>query len=173
MTGQRPSISTGKGDAGQTLTIECLSLPKYHPCIHFYGSIDKTLAMLGYVISVSHHFREELEYIYKILENLVSSFYKQEPPKFRVGDVEERMKKYDIKLRGFIPNYLIGTPDISLLALVRTSIRESERWYWACVNEMGLEDKGIGPILNRLSDFVFLLQARLYKRELRKREVPK
>ena len=173
MTGQKQYSSLGKGDTGQTLTIECLKLPKYHPCIHFYGSIDKTMATVGYTISVIRYFREELEYVYKILENLVSSFYKQEPPSYKVEEIEERMKKHGANPKGFIPNYLIGTPDVSLLALVRASIRETERWYWACVNEMGLEDKGIGPMLNRLSDFLFLLQARLYRREFRKREIGK
>jgi ATP:cob(I)alamin adenosyltransferase len=167
MTGRKrlPSISTGKGDTGVTLSVGCLNLPKYHPCVHFFGSLDETLSFAGLAISMTHHYREELEYIYHILSLVAGSFYKQERPPVKIEEIEERIRKFDIRLRGFISNYLPGEPAVALLSIVRTSIRRTERWYWACVNELGLEDKGIGAILNRLSDYVFLLQAQVMRKK--------
>ncbi|MEM1526310.1 MAG: ATP:cob(I)alamin adenosyltransferase [Ignisphaera sp.] len=155
------TVYTHDGDSGDTL-VSTIRFPKYHPCLHFIGSVDEALAFIGLAIEKcsSTPIVKDLEYVYKLISKIAASLQTNWCPDESI--IAETEKKIDEKPKPktFIPNYVENPRygGVAPIAITRTIIRRAERWFWQCFHETGLGCKNIGILLNRLSDFVFVLQ---------------
>ncbi|MEM1644628.1 MAG: ATP:cob(I)alamin adenosyltransferase [Ignisphaera sp.] len=163
------TIYTRQGDEGDTI-ISTIRFPKYHPCLHFIGSVDEALAFTGLAIEKypNESVTKELEYVYKLISKIAASLQTNWCPDENViVEIEKKINERP-KPKTFIPNY-VESPrygGIAAIAIVRTIIRRAERWFWHCFNETGLGCKNIGVLLNRLSDLVFVLQYQVLLTEM-------
>lgn len=155
------TVYTHEGDSGDTI-VSTIKFPKYHPCLHFIGSIDEALAFIGLAIEKypNESIAKELEYVYKLVSRIAASLQTNWcPDESTIAEIEKKIDEKP-KPKTFIPNYVENPRHggIATIAIVRTVIRRAERWFWHCFNETGLGCKNIGVLLNRLSDLVFVLQ---------------
>jgi len=155
------TVYTREGDSGDTL-VRTIRFPKYHPCIHFIGSVDEAMASIGLAIEGSkvESIAKNLEYVYELLSKIAGSIQTEWCPDEEViAEIEKEIDESP-KPRTFIPNYVKNPRygGIASIAIARTVIRRAERWFWQCFYDTGLGCKNIGILLNRLSDFVFVIQ---------------
>ena len=159
-----PRIYTRKGDQGETSICE-RRLRKIHPCIHFLGSLDEAMAFVGVALENVEDgtIRDGLLKIYDYLSRIAGAVVTHWCPED--ADIESLEKFIDEspKPEDFIPNYSLERPGVAYLALVRSTIRRAERWFWACVSTEDLYCSNIGKLLNRLSDYAFILQFLYYR----------
>jgi ATP:cob(I)alamin adenosyltransferase len=155
------TVYTRSGDNGST-SIGSIKLPKYHPCVHFIGSIDEALAFIGLAIENSSVdlIVRDLEYVYELLLKIASSLKSNWcPSEDLILDIERRINN-KVKPNKIITNYVKNPRrgGVALTAITRTVIRRAERWFWRCFHDTSLGCKNIGVLLNRLSDLIFTIQ---------------
>lgn len=182
---RRPAKSklyTRAGDRGETALFGGDRVPKDHPCVEAYGSVDELNSALGVALSVIRQRRvaATLQSIQNELFNIGSELAAESGPRAekgrtfidpesKVADLERLIDEYDAKLpplRTFIlPS---GSQAGALLHLARSVCRRAER---AVVRLSRQEDVNPHVIvyLNRLSDLLFVL-ARYVNRAARKTE---
>jgi cob(I)alamin adenosyltransferase len=154
-----PKVYTRKGDRGITKICE-KHMRKTHPCIHFLGSLDEAMSFVGLALENvnSKTIQEGLKLIYEYLSKIAGALATGWCPSEEDVRKIERLIDDAPKPNGFIPNYNLEKPGVAYLAVVRATIRRAERWFWACVNTEDLYCSNIGKLLNRLSDYAFILQ---------------
>ena len=171
-------IYTRTGDAGETALFGGGRVPKDHPRVAAYGTVDELNACVGVALAAiaDARTRERLNRIQHDLFALGSLLAVAPPaegrprpkglppmPLERVQEMERWMDEADEELpplRAFIlPG---GAPGAAALHLARTVCRRAER---AVVHLAALEEVETGVVvyLNRLSDLLFTL-ARLENR---------
>jgi len=171
-------IYTRTGDAGETALFGGGRIPKDHPRVAAYGTVDELNACVGVALAAiaDAKIRERLSRIQHDLFALGSLLAVAPPtegrprpkglpamPLERVPEMERWMDEADEELpplRAFIlPG---GAPGAAALHLARTVCRRAER---AVVHLAALEEVEAGVVvyLNRLSDLLFTL-ARLENR---------
>jgi cob(I)alamin adenosyltransferase len=155
---------TGAGDTGFTASLGDRTLPKYHPCVDFFGDIDETLSVLGEILAMEEN--ELVMYTYNAVKDIAVSVYQRKHPSISVRDVEQLIDNNYVELHGFLEYYIPGDPLYSKISLARTVLRRAERSYWECVMLEGHINsewaKTAGILLNRLSDLLFAAQAKRY-----------
>lgn len=184
---RRPAKSklyTRAGDRGETALFGGDRVPKDHPRVEAYGSVDELNSALGVAASFVRQRRvaAALQSIQNELLNLGSELAAQSrlsadksrtfpDPEARIADLERLIDEYDAKLlplRTFIlPS---GSRAGALLHLARSVCRRAER---AVVRLSRHEDVNPHAIvyLNRLSDLLFAL-ARYVNKAARRPEKP-
>ena len=151
-------VYTRTGDSGDTLLLS-ICLPKHHPCIHFLGAVDEALAFTGLAIELTsdRSIRAKLAEVYGLLSKVAGALYTGWCPSDQlIRDVEKRIDEAP-KPATFIPNFSVRG-GVAPVAVVRTIVRRAERWYWFCQREANIGCKNLGVLLNRLSDYVFIIQ---------------
>ena len=185
---KRPSKSklyTGTGDRGQTGLFGGRRVPKDHPRVRAYGTIDELNAALGVACSFIRNraLVAALQSIQNELFNIGAELASDQPVRrqaksstaFALGDkqvrwLERLIDDYDSRvppLRTFIlPG---GSQAASILHLARTIARRAER---AAVTLAAAEpvNPAILTYLNRLCDLLFAL-ARYMNKAGRRREI--
>ena len=163
-------IYTKTGDGGTTALFGGGRVPKSHPRVAAYGSVDELNSALGWSIAVvsDASIRERLSRIQHDLFAIGADLARPAPegrprpevpdlPLQRIREMEAWMDDADGELeplRDFIlPG---GTPGAAALHLSRTVCRRAER------DVVGLAegepvDPGVVRYLNRLSDLLFVL----------------
>jgi cob(I)alamin adenosyltransferase len=168
-------IYTRTGDKGQTSLIGGTRVPKFHPRIEAYGTIDELNSYIGLIRDqeIGSHFREIL---LEILDRLFTaeSLIALDPdvevtiklPKIADADITlleqeiDRMNEDLPELKSFIlPG---GHPIVSYCHIARCICRRAERHTIRLAQAQPVEEKVI-QYLNRLSDYLFVLARRLGK----------
>ena len=169
-------VYTRRGDRGETDLVGGARVPKDHPRIDAYGTVDELNAALGTVRAFNaserghDRVRRELDAILRKLQSELFDLGAElaTPPSsfvqgmFRVGESEvtaletimDRCQKDLAPLQSFVlPG---GGRTSALLHVARTVCRRAER---DVLRLMRAEDVGAGPLryLNRLSDLLFVL----------------
>jgi cob(I)alamin adenosyltransferase len=182
---RRPAKSklyTRTGDRGETALFGGDRVPKDHPRVQAYGSVDELNSTLGVAASFVRQRRvvAALHSIQNELLNLGSELAAESgsaaeksrtfiDPEARIADLERLIDEYDAKLptlRTFIlPS---GSQAGALLHMARSVCRRAER---AVVRLFHQEDVNPNALvyLNRLSDLLFVL-ARYVNKAARKPE---
>ncbi len=163
-------IYTKLGDAGETHLGDMSRVPKTHPRIEAYGTVDELNAHLGLTLALA---RDELpgdyaDWLARIQNDLfdvgadIAAPAESEPRRERLRVVPEQTQWLEERcdevngtltaLKSFVlPG---GTRAAALLHVCRTVCRRAERLAVATGNELNPE---VVRYLNRLSDLLFIL----------------
>jgi len=168
-------IYTRTGDKGQTSLIGGTRVPKFHPRIEAYGTIDELNSYIGLIRDqdIDKHFKEVLieiqdrlftaESIIALDPGAVSNI---KLPELNAADITfleleiDRMNEVLPELKSFIlPG---GHTIVSYCHIARCVCRRAERHTIRLAQSQPVEEKVI-QYLNRLSDYLFVLARRLAK----------
>jgi cob(I)alamin adenosyltransferase len=169
------AIYTKFGDQGRTALIGGSIVPKDHPRVEAYGSVDELNAVLGLAIAFSDldWLKESLVCIQKDLFTIGAELAggKKQIRPLRIGELEAEIDALWAELPP-LRHFLIpgGSKTASLLHLARTVCRRAERQVARLSNS---EKKKVNPniiiYLNRLGD-LFFTQARYVNYKKKKEE---
>ena len=166
MTVNLTRIYTRLGDGGETHLGDMSRVPKTHPRIEAYGTVDELNAQLGVALTLSdlpEDYRLWLERVQNDLFDVGADIAAPEEPakeRLRVTPaqttwLEERCDEVNATLtplRSFVlPG---GTAAAAQLHVARTVCRRAERLAVGCGEEVSPE---VVRYLNRLSDLLFIL----------------
>jgi len=168
-------IYTKTGDRGTTQLIGGRRVPKNHPRIEAYGTIDELMAQISYLrdnMEESSRLADYRKDLLQIMDDLMrlSSYLAAEDtatkqlPAFgeaQVHFLEERIDAMQATLKP-IAHFTLpgGHPLVSLANIARTVCRRSERKIIALGEENSI-DQTIGEYINRLSDYLYVLGRKL------------
>jgi len=162
-------IYTGTGDAGRTSTFGGPRVPKSHPRVQAYGSVDELNCVLGIARTLADD--EIAEAILALQRRLFtlgadlatppdspSADHASRVPVSWISDLEVSIDRYQTELPP-LNNFILpgGSPAAAALHLSRAVCRRAER---ACVAAT-IDGEDINPeaitFLNRLSDWLFVV----------------
>lgn len=168
-------IYTKTGDQGTTALVGGRRVPKHHPRIEAYGTVDELMAHTGYLRDNMpaetrlESYREDLLAILDHLMRLSSHLAAEEEvakklPAFgapQVRFLEERIDRIQATLP-LIDKFTLpgGHPLVSLANIARTVCRRCERLI-ATMGETCIVNQCIAEYINRLSDFFYVLGRKL------------
>jgi cob(I)alamin adenosyltransferase len=180
----KSKLYTRTGDQGETALLGGDRVPKDHPRVEAYGSVDELNSVLGVAVSLIRQRRvaAALQSIQNELLNLGSELAAESrsgreksrtfiDPESRIADLERLIDDYDAKLpplRTFIlPS---GSQAGALLHMARSVCRRAERAVVRLSRQETVNPHAI-VYLNRLSGLLFVL-ARYVNKAARKPEKP-
>lgn len=155
-------LYTRSGDDGYTYGRPGLRMPKSHPLIEFYGSLDEANSMIGLarslLRSITLDYEDDLRWIQRLVFRIGFSVASGS---LKVTDEDVRRleeitdKYYDKPLESFIlPG---GPPGVAALHVARTVVRRAERKLVTLKLEGEKIDDILVKALNRLSDALFAM----------------
>jgi cob(I)alamin adenosyltransferase len=166
MTVNLTRIYTRLGDAGETHLGDMSRVPKTHPRIEAYGTVDELNAQLGVTLTIDDLPDEYAEWLRRVQNDLfdvgadISVPANPERDRLRVvsgqtGWLEQRCDEVNATLAP-LKSFVIpgGAPAAAHLHVCRTVCRRAERLAIACGDELNPE---VVRYLNRLSDLLFIL----------------
>jgi cob(I)alamin adenosyltransferase len=168
MTINLTRIYTRLGDGGETHLGDMSRVPKTHPRIEAYGTIDELNAQIGVALNADALPDEYAAWLRRVQNDLfdlgadasVPETGKEDRERLRVlpeqvAWLEERCDEVNAKLPK-LHSFLLpgGTPAAAQLHVCRTVCRRAERLAIAVGDELNAE---IVRYLNRLSDLLFIL----------------
>ena len=165
-------VFTGKGDEGFSSYWKNKRLRKDSPIFHTLGDIDETIAILGLANYYSHEsLKKEIEYVQKLLflanADLVIPEVEKGPriKEKYLKELEEKIEKLNEEL-GNLKEFLIPSGNLCalFLHLARTVTRRAERSAVKLFDEFP-QSKRVLKLLNRISDYLFLLARKSNKLE--------
>jgi cob(I)alamin adenosyltransferase len=166
MTVNLTRIYTKLGDGGETHLGDMSRVPKTHPRIEAYGTVDELGAQLGLALAVGQLPERYRPWLVRVQNDLfdvgadIAVPFEPERERLRVVPeqtawLEERCDEVNATLaplRSFVlPG---GTPAAAHLHVCRTVCRRAERLAVACGEQINAE---VVRYLNRLSDLLFIL----------------
>jgi cob(I)alamin adenosyltransferase len=159
-------IYTKLGDGGETHLGDMSRVPKTHPRIEAYGTVDELNSQLGVVLALGAlpaGYAESLERIQNDLFDVGADIAAPDDPareRLRVLPVqtewlEQRCDEVNATLEP-LKSFVLpgGSPAAAHLHVARTVCRRAERLAVACGDEISAE---VVRYLNRLSDLLFIL----------------
>lgn len=166
MTVNLTRIYTRLGDGGETHLGDMSRVPKTHPRIEAYGTVDELGAQLGLALAAGQLPERYRPWLARIQNDLfdvgadIAAPFDPERERLRVVPeqtawLEERCDEINATLtplRSFV--LAGGTPAAAHLHVCRTVCRRAERLAVACGEEINVE---VVRYLNRLSDLLFIL----------------
>ena len=166
MTVNLTRIYTRLGDAGETHLGDMSRVPKTHPRIEAYGTVDELNAQIGLTLTVDSlpgGYADWLRRIQNDLFDVGADISAPEDPgreRLRVlpeqtAWLEQRCDEVNATLAP-LKSFVLpgGTAAAAHLHVCRTVCRRAERLAIACGEEVGRE---VVRYLNRLSDLLFIL----------------
>ena len=159
-------IYTRLGDGGETHLGDMSRVPKTHPRIEAYGTVDELNAQLGVALAAGYLSEEMMGRLQRVQNDLfdvgadISVPHGGDRSRLRVTPEQtewlegvcDEVNAELPKLRSFVlPG---GTPAAAQLHVCRTVCRRAERRTIACGDEVNAE---CVRYLNRLSDLLFIL----------------
>jgi cob(I)alamin adenosyltransferase len=166
MTVNLTRIYTRLGDGGETHLGDMSRVPKTHPRIEAYGTVDELNAQLGVTLTLNDLPPAHAEWLERIQNDLfdvgADISAPEDPSKDRLRVIPEQTEWLEQRcdevnatlapLKSFVlPG---GTPAAAHLHVCRTVCRRAERLAIACGDELNVE---VVRYLNRLSDLLFIL----------------
>jgi cob(I)alamin adenosyltransferase len=168
-------IYTKTGDKGETSLIGGTRVPKFHPRIEAYGTVDELKSFVGLIRDqmIAQHYKDVLMRIQDRLFSLESllaldpgSKVQIQLPRIHDDDIRQleeeidEMNKELPELKSFIlPG---GHPTVSYCHIARTICRRAER-HAIRLHQTQPVDPILIRYLNRLSDYLFVLARKLGK----------
>ena len=166
MTVNLTRIYTRLGDGGETHLGDMSRVPKTHPRIEAYGTVDELNAQIGLALTVSGMPDDYRQWLARIQNDLfdvgadIATPSGGERERLRVLPeqtrwLEERCDEVNATLKP-LKSFVLpgGTPAAAHLHVCRTVCRRAERLAIACGEEASPE---VVRYLNRLSDLLFIL----------------
>jgi cob(I)alamin adenosyltransferase len=167
MTVNLTRIYTRLGDSGETHLGDMSRVPKTHPRIEAYGTIDELNSHIGVLMAfddVPSPYRPWLERVQNDLFDVGADISAPEDPNGRerlrvipeqTAWLEERCDEVNATLKP-LKSFVLpgGTRAAAYLHVCRTVCRRAERLAIACGGEINAE---VVRYLNRLSDLLFIL----------------
>ncbi len=166
MTVNLTRIYTRLGDSGETHLGDMTRVPKTHPRIEAYGTVDECNAHIGVALTLADlpgAYAEWLRHIQNDLFDVgadIAAPHDPERDRLRVLAeqtrwLEERCDEVNATLKP-LKSFVLpgGTPPAAQLHVCRTVCRRAERLAIACGEELNPE---VVRYLNRLSDLLFIL----------------
>ncbi len=176
---KKASISTGTGDNGTTSLIGGTRVPKDNQRVQAYGTIDELNAHLGLLVVAidDEPTRKFIEQIEHNMFTIGCSLACEKDSIYTLGDqsIDELQKAIDT-LQESLPamrEFIIpgGTEAAARANLCRTVCRRAEREIISLQRKCPIP-QNILVYMNRLSDYLFLLQRRLLNGNEKKWEKP-
>lgn len=168
-------IYTKTGDKGQTSLIGGTRVPKFHPRIEAYGTIDELNSYIGLIRDhdIADHFKDVLLEIQDRLftaESLIALDPEAKQPvklpQLNESDILLLEKEIDAmnEVLPELTNFILpgGHPLVSYCHIARCVCRRAER-NTIRLNQSQPVAELVIPYLNRLSDYLFVLARRLAK----------
>jgi cob(I)alamin adenosyltransferase len=159
-------IYTRLGDSGETHLGDMSRVPKTHPRIEAYGTVDELNAQVGVALTIESLPVTYGEWLRRIQNDLfdvgadISVPFDEHRERLRVVPeqtkwLEERCDEVNATLQP-LHSFVLpgGTPAAAQLHVCRTVCRRAERAAIAAGEELGAE---VVRYLNRLSDLLFIL----------------
>jgi cob(I)alamin adenosyltransferase len=159
-------IYTRLGDGGETHLGDMSRVPKTHPRIEAYGTVDELNAQIGVTLATDGLPESYPEWLARIQNDLfdvgadISAPHDPERERLRVLPeqttwLEERCDEVNAKLEP-LHSFVLpgGTAAAAHLHVCRTVCRRAERLAIACGDQINAE---VVRYLNRLSDLLFIL----------------
>jgi cob(I)alamin adenosyltransferase len=159
-------IYTRLGDSGETHLGDMSRVPKTHPRIEAYGTVDELNAQIGLALAVGDLPERYTAWLQRIQNDLfdvgADIAAPEDPERERLRVVreqtawlEERCDEINATLAP-LKSFVLpgGTPAAAHLHVCRTVCRRAERLAVACGEEVNAE---VVRYLNRLSDLLFIL----------------
>jgi cob(I)alamin adenosyltransferase len=159
-------IYTRLGDGGETHLGDMSRVPKTHPRIEAYGTVDELNSFIGLALAVADLPAQYAEWLQRIQNDLfdvgadISAPEDPERERLRVLPeqtewLEQRCDEVNATLKP-LRSFVLpgGTPAAAHLHVCRTVCRRAERLAIACGEEVNAE---VVRYLNRLSDLLFIL----------------
>lgn len=162
---KKAKIYTGTGDDGTTSLVGGTRVPKDHIRVEAYGTIDELNAQLG-LLAVQ---LEDNAYIVDIMNNLLTigcSLATEGKTAYTLTQTEiETLENIIDKLEASLPpmrHFILpgGNEAAARANICRTVCRRAERAIVSLCREAEI-DPVITTYINRLSDYLFLLQRQL------------
>ena len=167
MTVNLTRIYTRLGDGGETHLGDMSRVPKTHPRIEAYGTVDELNSQIGVVLTIEGlpgAYRPWLQRIQNDLFDVGADISAPEDPggrqRLRVRPaqtewLEQRCDEVNATLTP-LKSFVLpgGSASAAHLHVCRTVCRRAERLAIACGEELGAE---VVRYLNRLSDLLFIL----------------
>jgi cob(I)alamin adenosyltransferase len=166
MTVNLTRIYTRLGDGGETHLGDMSRVPKTHPRIEAYGTVDELNAQIGLALAVAEIPPEYAEWLRRIQNDLfdvgADISAPEDPQRERLRVLPEQTEWLEARcdevneglkpLKSFVlPG---GTPAAAHLHVCRTVCRRAERLAIAAGDQVNAE---VVRYLNRLSDLLFIL----------------
>jgi cob(I)alamin adenosyltransferase len=159
-------IYTRLGDSGETHLGDMSRVPKTHPRIEAYGTVDELNAQIGVTLTIAGLPDDYSQWLRRIQNDLfdvgadISAPHDPERERLRVlpeqtAWLEERCDEVNATLTP-LKSFVLpgGTPPAAHLHVCRTVCRRAERLAIACGEVLNPE---VVRYLNRLSDLLFIL----------------
>jgi cob(I)alamin adenosyltransferase len=166
MTVNLTRIYTRLGDSGETHLGDMSRVPKTHPRIEAYGTVDELNAQIGVTLTIAGLPEEYAEWLQRIQNDLfdvgadISAPDDPERERLRVlpeqtSWLEQRCDEINATLKP-LKSFVLpgGAPAAAHLHVCRTVCRRAERLAIACGEDCSPE---VVRYLNRLSDLLFIL----------------
>lgn len=171
---KKSNVYTKTGDKGMTSLVGGVRVPKTHPRLEAYGTVDELNALIGLLITYVAD-EADREFLFQVQHKLfsVGSYlatdqeYKELRPQSIIHseDVETMERAIDVIDEGLPPLRLFilpgGTRGAAVCHMCRTVCRRAER----CILELGktgvVMDDNLVAYVNRLSDYLFVLSRKL------------
>jgi cob(I)alamin adenosyltransferase len=166
MTVNLTRIYTRLGDAGETHLGDMSRVPKTHPRIEAYGTVDELNAHIGLALTIEDLPGEYADWLRRIQNDLfdvgadISAPDDPEHERLRVipeqtAWLESRCDEVNATLKP-LKSFVLpgGTTAAAQLHVCRTVCRRAERLAIACRDDLNTE---VVRYLNRLSDLLFIL----------------
>lgn len=175
---KKATIYTRQGDSGETSLIGNSRVPKDHPRVEAYGTIDELNATIGLLFA--HLPQEECTFLERVENNLLTIGFILAHDKECSTDIEEEaienMEQAIDRIEGQLPpmhSFILPSKGegAARANLCRTICRRAERRIVTLQREYPISPR-ILQYINRLSDYLFLLQRLLCKGEEKKWEKP-
>ena len=162
------SIATKRGDGGQTGLAGGIRVPKTHPRVECYGTIDELISQMGFARSIcdDEEVRDRIKALQRELYKVGSAIAtppesKKSPPEITMAmadalesDVHRIEAQPGVLGDWSIPGEL---PDAAALDVARTVCRRAERLATGLMESGVIQNPAILAYLNRLSDLLWLL----------------
>lgn len=168
-------IYTKTGDKGQTSLIGGTRVPKFHPRIEAYGTVDELNSYIGLIRDheIAPHYKDVLLEVQDRLftaESLIALDPESEQPvrlpQLHEADIELLEKEIDAMNEELpeLKNFILpgGHTAVSYCHIARTICRRAERHTIRLSQSQPVPGLVI-PYLNRLSDYLFVLARKLGK----------
>jgi cob(I)alamin adenosyltransferase len=173
-------IYTRKGDAGTTVMLGGVRVPKHDPRVDAYGAVDELNSHVGLALALRRGDVPETEKALRLQEDLLiigarlaaadpgSALEKGVIPDLRserIGELEEWIDELESSLAP-LDAFLLpgGSPVGAQLQVARTVCRRAERAISSLLEAQPQLGDVVLPYMNRLSDLLFVL-ARAANRE--------
>ena len=166
MTVNLTRIYTRLGDGGETHLGDMSRVPKTHPRIEAYGTVDELNAQIGVALTVGDLPAEYADWLMRIQNDLfdvgADIAAPDDPARERLRVLPEQttwLEQRCDEVNATLPNlksFVLpgGTPAAAQLHVCRTVCRRAERLTIACGEGLNAE---VIRYLNRLSDLLFIL----------------